>query len=472
MPPGPIIINRYMQWPLDPNQGDVFTSPAGNVWVFDGCGWVSTCCPPAVICDPEISGISVIYSQKKGSLIYGYGVSYFTWNSNLNRYEGFIMEPMVIEWTGSQWKFIISRTGLIVATSSTANILEAVFVSSSPEWANEFSIAQIECGLVYSQLCVDTRNYGIMPIGISETGPYTLYPSEYDSIADIINGSQAVRYNGWDSNGNDVAIFYDSAGSEWLMYENAYYATDWTINAAPNQNALILGSEWLSTNGQVGATFTLGECATECYPNRDGITLMYNDGKWNPIYLTWDPGNQYYFTDNQYINELFGWYSVSVEYIGTKVSISVDLGAGLEVVGSNTYYGSFNERLFNHSWIINPKIGDGFDVYCGDVGCSRMCATFKGSTTTMVPWGYASLEDLIACTNKFNGWVGWNGTDETIRLSWDDGGPTYFLSIPIGNANQDIGVDSYTSAALIANSPYAYNQGGLSGTLALTSGDC
>jgi len=465
-------VNRYMQWPLDPLPNAIFTSELGNTWVFDGCGWVSTCCPPAVICDPEISGISVIYSQKKGSLIYGYGVSYFTWNSNLNRYDGFIMEPMVIEWTGSQWKFIISRNGLIVATSSTANILEAIFVSSSPEWASEFSIVQIECGLVYSQLCVDTRNLGIVPVGISEIGPYTLYPSEYDSIADIINGSQAVRYNGWDSNSNEVSLIYKSNNIPipvWDMYEAAINNTGWEINAAPNQNALISGSEWLSTNEQVGATFTLGECATECYPNRDGITLMYSlDIQWSPIYLTWDPVNDRYYSANPYIRSEWGWYSVAVKFDGTNVTISADLGAGLEVIGFNIHPGSFRERLFNHDWV-PVREGDAFDIYCGDVGCSRMCATFKGNSATMVPVYYDTIGDLINCTDKFKGWVGWNGVNEVIRLNWE--GYQYFIDID-GYGNQLAGVTSYTSAALIANSPYAYDQGGLVGTLTLTSGDC
>jgi hypothetical protein len=455
--------NRYMQWPLNPQTNSVFISPAGNTWIFDGCGWVSTCCPPVVVCDPEISGISVIYAQKKEGVVFGYGVSYFTWNSNLNRYEGFLGEqPMVIQWTGSQWRFIISNNGLVVATSSTSNILNAVFVGSNPDWNKGFGITQIECGLIYNQLCLETTYYGILSPGLPQFGPYTLYPNRYDSVLDIIDGVQPGRYYGMDSNGYDIDLYYNSGDLTWYMDENSYYTAGWDINAAPNQNALILGSPWDSNDGQVEATFTQGVCDTECYPQRDGITLMYNDGKWIPIYLTWDTVNGWYYSDNPYINVLFGWNSIRVEYDSVNDVIKIVIDSA-QSIGGNSFNGGFSERLFNHNWL------GGFDVYCGDVGCVRMCATFNGATTTMVPWGYIDLESLKACVPEFNGWIGWNGTDEVIRLNWS--GFEYSIDID-GNGQQFTGVTSYTSAALIANSPYVYNQGGISGTLTLTSGDC
>jgi hypothetical protein len=457
--------NRYMQWPLNPQTNSVFTSPAGNTWVFDGCGWVSTCCPPVIVCDPEISGISVIYSQKKEGDIFGYGVSYFTWNSNLNRYEGFIQEPMVIGWTGTEWRFALSSSEITVATSATSNILEAVFTGTNPDWNQEFGITQIECGLIYNQLCLETTYYGILPPGLPQFGPYTLYPTSYDSVLDIINGVQPGRYFGTDSNGYEITLTYDSVDLIWYMTEYGYYTAGWDINAAPNQNALILGSPWDSNDGQADATFTQGVCDTECYPQRDGITLMYNDGKWIPIYLTWDTVNGWYYSDNPYISALFGWNSIQVEYdsLNDLIKIVIDSSSSPQSIGGNSFNGGFSERLFNHNW------SGGFDVYCGDVGCVRMCATFNGATATMVPIGYPSLESLIACSSELNFWIGWNGTDEVIRLNWS--GDEYSIEID-GNANQMTGVTSYTSAALIANSPYVYNQGGISGTLTLTSGDC
>jgi hypothetical protein len=458
-------INRYMQWPLKANPDDIFKSETGSTWVFDGCGWVSTCCAPVVPCDPEVDGISVIWEVVgPGGLATGYGASYFTWNSNFNRYDGYLTEPISIQWTGSQWRFILSGTGAIFATSPTSNILDAVWTTLSP-FNGKVRVTQIECGLIYKQLCVDTKYLKASPIPFSPRGPFTLYPSGWASIADIMNGAQPIRYEGWDSNNTAIYLDYDSVDAVWYMYDD--YGNNWTINAAPNQIALILGSDWLSSIGDVNATFTQGVCNTECYPNRDGITVMYNDGKWNPIYLTWDSSNGRYYSDNQYINELFGWNWVSVQYDSGNdvIKIVVDQGAGPQSIGGNSYTGNFNQRLFNHNWQ-----GD-FDVYCGDVGCPRMCATFKGNQTTMVPWGYNSLESLIACNDKFNGWVGWNGTNETIYLTWEPTGPKYLLSVG-GYGTVDIGVSSYTPAALVTNSPYNYNPGGISGTLTLTLGDC
>lgn len=459
-------INRYMQWPLNANQDDIFKSETGSTWVFDGCGWVSTCCAPVVPCDPEVDGISVIWELVgPGGLATGYGASYFTWNSNFNRYDGYLTEPMSIEWTGSQWRFIVSGTGSVFATSPTSNILDAVWTTLSP-FNGKVRVTQIECGLIYKQLCVGIGYLTAFPNPISPRGPFTLYPSRWDSIADIINGAQPIRYEGVDSNNYYINLNYDSVDAVWYMNDD--YGNNWTINAAPNQNALILGGDWLSSIGDVNATFTQGVCATECYPNRDGITVMFNDGGgWTPIYCTWDPITGFYYNDNQYIYELWGWNWIKVYYDGGSnlVSIMIDNYLGSSTVAQNNYGGYFDNTLFNNSW------NDGaWDVYCGDVGCPRICATFNGNSTTMVPYRYDTIESLIPCKRNFNGWVGWNGTNEVIYLIWDAGNSRYILDI-YGNGGQDIGVNSYTPAALIAASPYIYNQG-ISGTLTLTLGDC
>lgn len=456
--------DNYIQWPQNANPDDVFTSDYGKTWIFDGCGWVSTCCPPVVLCDPEVNGISVIYFQKKAGLISGYGVSHFTWNGNFNRYEGFINVPMIIRWTGSQWRLIRSSDDAVLATSPTTNILEAVWNNISTWDEGDLGLVQIECGLIYNQLCVDVSYLVTLPDGTPTIGPFTLHPNNYASIQDIIDGVQPDSYIAMDSNGYNLYLEYDSFDLVWYM---GTYGGSWTINAAPNQNALILGSDWLSDNEEVNATFIQGACTSECYPERDGITLMYNYGdNWTPIYLPWDPVSGYYFSDNQYINQLFGWNSVSVQYDAgnNQLKIVKDSGSGPASIGGNQWNGGW-EILFNHNW------GESFDVYCGDVGCSRMCATLGSNSTTIVPYGYNTIESLIDCKSNFKGWIGWNGTNEVIYLDWNDGANEYKIDID-GNGLQLIPVTSHTSAALIAGSPYNYDQNGVTGTLTLTSGDC
>lgn len=458
-------INRYMQWPLNASLDDVFTSETGSTWVYDGCGWVSTCCAPVVPCVPEINGISVIYANKgENGLNESFGVSYFTWNSNLDRYEGYLLEgPAIIYWTGLQWRFKFSNNTNTVATSPTSDILDAVWNMLAP-FDGKFSIEQIECGLIYNQLCLSTEQ-GI-PFGASPRGPFTLYPSGYASIADIMNGVQSIRYYGEDSNGNGVSLYYDSIDAVWYMSDD--YGNDWEITVPPNQNALLLGSPFIDQNNNTEANFDQGICETECYPERDGVTVIYEDGSgFTPIYLTWNPAVGGYYADNQYINELWGWNWIKVGLNGStgRLEISIDTGGGSQVAAENNYPGSFSTTLFNGSW-------DGpFNVKCGDVGCTRICAIFNGNATTMVPYGYPTEKALIQCDNKaFQGWIGWNGTDEVIKLNWDvvNG---YTLDID-GNGLQSMGVNSYTTAALIAASPYTYNQNGVTGTLTLTLGDC
>jgi len=89
----------------------------------------------------------------------------------------------------------------------------------------------------------------------------------------------------------------------------------------------------------------------------------------------------------------------------------------------------------------------------------------------MVPTGYNSIDSLLNCNHKFKGWRGWNGINETIYFEWNDGTSEYKIDID-GHGLQLLPVTSYTSAALIAASPYSYSQGGLSGTVTLTLGDC
>lgn len=456
--------DNYMQWPLNASLGDVFTSETGNTWVYDGCGWVSTCCAPVVPCEPEIDGISVIYSLVKNGLAYSYGVSYFTWNSNLDRYDGYLPEegPAIIYWTGFQWRFKFSNNTNTVATSPTSDILDTVWTTLAP-FDEKFRIEQVECDLIYNQLCLSMDWAITIPAGSSPRGPFTLYPIGYASIADIMNGVQSIQYIGEDSNGYMVSLNYDSIDAIWYMSD--YYGNYWEITVPPNQNALLLGSPFTDQNNDTDANFEQGICETECYPERDGITLIYDDGKLTPIYLTWDLINEYYFADNQYINELWGWNWVRVEFNGTNLEISIDTGGGSQLAAENNYDGSFSDTLFNESW-------DGpFNVICGDVGCTRICAIFNGNATTMVPYGYPTEKALTDCDNKnFQGWIGWNGTNEVIKLGWDvvNG---YRLDID-GNGNQSMGVNSYTTAALIAASPYTYNQNGVTGTLTLTLGDC
>ena len=457
-------INRYMQWPLKASLDDVFTSETGSSWVYDGCGWVSTCCPPTVPCEPEINGISVIYAKKgENGLNESFGVSYFTWNSNLDRYEGYLDQPAIIYWTGFQWRFKFSNNTNTVATSPTSDILDAVWNMLAP-FDTKFSIEQVECGLIYNQLCLSTTYSFGLPGGSPPRGPFTLYPSGYDSIVDIMNGAQSTEYIGEDSNGNSVSLYYDSIDAIWYMDDT--YGNHWEITVQPNQNALLLGSPFIDQNNNTEANFDQGICETECYPQRDGITLIYDyDGKFTPIYLTWNQAASNYYADNQYINELWGWNWIKVEFNGTFLRIVVDTPSfGTQVIGENNYTGAFGTTLFNGSWT------GGFNVICGDVGCPRICAIFNGNATTMVPYGYTTQKGLLQCDKGLTGWVGWNGTNETIYFYWDliSG---YRLDIN-GNGTQSMVVNSHTPAALIDASPYTYNQNGVTGTLTLTLGDC
>lgn len=459
-------INRYMQWPLNASLDDVFTSETGSTWVYDGCGWVSTCCAPVVPCEPEINGISVIYAVVEGGFAESYGVSYFTWNSNLDRYEGYLLDngPTIIYWTGFQWRFKFSSSTNTVATSPTSDILDTVWTTLAP-FDDEFRIEQIECGLIYNQLCLSTSYIIEIPFGSSPRGSFTLYPSGYASIADIMNGVQSIRYTGEDSNENTVLLSYNSIDALWYMSDD--YSNSWEITALPNQNALLLGSPFNDQNNDTYAFFDQGVCGTECYPKRDGITLIYEDGGgFTPIYLTWSPVFEGYYADNRYIKELWGWNWVKITYnvASGYLQISIDSGGVSQVIAENTFSGSFSTTLFNGAW------SGPFNVRCGDVGCTRMCAIFNGNATTMVPYGYPSEDNLLKCDKFLSGWIGWNGTNEVISLGWDQFSE-YSLDIGV-NGNQFIGVNSFTSAALIAASPYTYNQNGVTGTLTLTLGDC
>jgi len=50
-----------INWPKNAKIGDVYQGPNGRYWIFDGCAWTGTCCPPISECNNISEGVLLTF---------------------------------------------------------------------------------------------------------------------------------------------------------------------------------------------------------------------------------------------------------------------------------------------------------------------------------------------------------------------------------------------------------------------------
>lgn len=190
-----------IQWLTNPNSGNQIPAPRGGAWIWDGCIWKHTCCPPAV-CDYEGNGgINMVFNLSETGDP-GTGFKIYIWikyNGLLNGEPSFISNingtDFSLQYNGSQWilEFDFLGSGASIATSSSIN--GPWNVSASPFIGINF--IETICG-PYRPKCIQIED---SVNGYTESGtwiPVSLLFPEIGTIWSYLNISGQTAISGGD----------------------------------------------------------------------------------------------------------------------------------------------------------------------------------------------------------------------------------------------------------------------------------
>jgi hypothetical protein len=429
---------RFINWPIGPATGQVFTSSNGNTWVFDGCGWISSCCATdtPLICDPTEEGLSIIFNSKN------YGCSTFLYNSALSRYEGTIeIFPWIIWWDGSQW---VAQNLLDPSDQSTMSTSDVVGDSWSINFEDPVQINQSVCGELYPQLCFSTG-----------TANYTLHPGGFASAAEILAGNQPLVWYGLSSDASlFIEVAWDPINSWWYISEDES-GCEWNISTAQTYQALISGGPWAASTGDCTGTFTLGACPDSCNPYLDGITVLVQDPSaspdlWTPTYFVWDYVNSLFYTypDADSYNSIFNLDAVVIYNSG---------GTWYLEKPGDLQFGTSPSLVSEIDWTPDPGIFQSIHVYCGRLGCPTFCLVIDDTQYKMWPYGFITPDNALNCVEDNTAWIGRNGVlGSEISFSWNGSNWEMNVDLPLASysCTDDLpGLTSHSYNALISASP-------------------
>ena len=340
-----------ISWPKNPSLGEVYTSPYGRTWVYDGCGWVATCCPPE--CNPVISGLTAIFEIEDGlfiSLNFNYDAnssSYIgppntgalTYNSSLSRWEA------------------TDTYGLILAYS---NSLQGVYTSDLTDFYLE-----TRCGQP-AAICLDAN-----------LGEEDLYEETYYPVTAGIDGP-LFGYFGFLGS----SILYDPIEGSWITEfinrgELPYFGT-----FAGSENVPPIGT-W-ETNDPCLEVVT-SELACEC-PYSAGVTLVSTLPDLSSA--SYFPGLYQGLDNNGYPHFYMVWSNENGEGIevGVKFNISTSLWEIYQFDGNSTLIAGTSTELYGDYTMLIP--GQNFTVQCG-ISPEPYCADVSGYgsayTSIMIP---------------------------------------------------------------------------------------
>lgn len=183
-----------INWPTNPLTGQPYTSSFGRTWVWNGCGWEATCCPPASC--KYYDGLDVTFTfSGAGGVYYNLAFNYSGDDGNGNpifEFEASNVFSFTIEYNTSisKWEFLFG--GSPVAYSSE------LYGSYGTEWF-EYSPSNLEyltttCGATFPVLCmevvseVSVPQFNLLTAGYSPGEVSVFVPIEGDPI--MWDGSQ------------------------------------------------------------------------------------------------------------------------------------------------------------------------------------------------------------------------------------------------------------------------------------------
>lgn len=382
-----------INWPSTPENGQVYKSSFGRIWVWDGCAWTATCCPP-VVCDPYRDGI-----------VFKIGISF----ENEGDFDSFIFfSGKYIEYSESPtW---IAYMGNIPFLNLFRTIdgwilkdLDGLFVSSLNQdvdipigiWEPSESISSFEtyCGSGFPTYCMLATVNGeefivnFIPVYLSN-GEILLYTSL--SIISIIRDEENNKWNLVSFEGSEPVIH-----SEFVGPKETPPVGTWT---SPVGSPEIFTAQMFQHPNQ--------NCP--CETQIGGITLITNIntdlGSVNIFgYFEWNGIEYYTMTDPE----------LTIQYSSETYTFSL---SGDAVATSNSIFGP---------WDIDPdyaQILNSIESVCGYFTNSSMCLTvYDGENTSVYSLDrYEFSPTDILYTNDL----------DDIQVSFDPDNDQWVISMP------------------------------------------
>jgi hypothetical protein len=291
-----------ISWPIGPLTGDQY-SVNGKFWEFNGCAWISTCCPGG--CSIFNTGIILGITEDIPwgpdgfkapitiKICFSYDVQTGVWNSEpLNDSGDYyqMIEPILYP---GEWDLNLMSLGVVIATLGT-------LVSTEPignwKWNKKNQKAETICGCPSGICGCATEDPGaacglnISFFQVSSTG---------------ISGATI----GYIDASKKFYIYYNSLNSEWELYEygsisgaTPLFTISLPITAVPVGD-WIIGSPSNFNQKYPYFSTTLGHCHP-CNAYLDGIILAYTtNGLTTYVPLIWNSiaGQFENFDDSIYI---------------------------------------------------------------------------------------------------------------------------------------------------------------------------
>lgn len=256
-----------ISWPIGPLEGDQY-SFNGKFWEWNGCAWISTCCPGT--CDIYNTGITLGITQDiewgpteikrtiTTKICFSYDAQTGTWNSESLNDQGDYYQ--MIETKPGTWELNYMQLGVVKVTLGK---LKADVPVGLWEWKPSGQKAESICGCppIICGCAQDVLN-----------GPcsfFTFFPVSFTGVSGATEG--------WIDTSNKLYLYYNATDSLWELYAFGGSITEYTISLPIT--TVPIGDWTIGDPGPFNGKYDYfstepGHC-NPCNGYTDGIILAY-----------------------------------------------------------------------------------------------------------------------------------------------------------------------------------------------------
>lgn len=274
-----------ISWPIGPLEGDQY-SFNGKFWEWNGCAWISTCCPG--VCSIYETGIilGITVAGKWGpngtgkeqittKICFKYDEQTGTWNSESLNNQGDYYQ-MLPSQSGESWTLNVMSLGV---KKDTLGEIRGTTPIGNWEWKPDGQKVEsicgcppMICGCILKELNSECEYYSFFPVSLTGVSGATV---------------------GYIDISGKLYIYYNTATLQWQLYADSFAALLATINL-PITTVPIgpdVGDWTLTLQGEesfYSFSTELGHC-NPCNEYTDGIIFAYSvNGVITYVPLTWN----------------------------------------------------------------------------------------------------------------------------------------------------------------------------------------